>query len=356
MRKHHGALVIRLRYSPGMVIVSWVLSALSTVCAVFPMVAFLTAVWWMDRYDREPVWLVGLTFLWGGIGSILLALAGSTVMQILFAFAFGAATSLTGYNTHWLLAAAGPTVIAPLVEEPSKALFLLFVIWNRHFDNMTDGFVYGAAAGLGFGMTENFMYFVNTSGNMGTWGTTVIIRTFYSAVMHATCTAIVGAGLGWARFRGPFVLLAAGIVGLGSAMGVHALWNGLLTIEEYRFVQDLGVSMLAVNLVIFPMQAGFVFIIFQLCLLEESLNIRRELEEEASNGVIPYEHPAILASWLRRLGQSWLPVGVDQERYVVTATSLAMRKKQVRLMRHRAPDFYKDDVKRLRSQLKKLLA
>ena len=50
-------------------------------------------------------------------------------------------------------------MIAPLIEEPAKALCLLALYRSREFDNATDGFVYGAAAGLGFGMTENFFYF-----------------------------------------------------------------------------------------------------------------------------------------------------------------------------------------------------
>ena len=49
--------------------------------------------------------------------------------------------------------------LAPLIEEPTKAIILFAIVRSRHFDNTTDGFVYGAAAGLGFAMTENFMYF-----------------------------------------------------------------------------------------------------------------------------------------------------------------------------------------------------
>ena len=39
------------------------LIACSVVCAVVPMLVFLATIWWMDRYDREPLWLLGLTFL-----------------------------------------------------------------------------------------------------------------------------------------------------------------------------------------------------------------------------------------------------------------------------------------------------
>ena len=61
---------------------------------------------------------------------------------------------------------AAVLMIAPIVEEIAKALFLLYIISKKDFDNITDGLVYGAAIGLGFGMSENIFYFV-------TYGTTV---------------------------------------------------------------------------------------------------------------------------------------------------------------------------------------
>lgn len=331
---------------------SVLLSLASTICACVPMFVFLALVWWIDRYDREPVWLIGLTFLWGAIGGVVGAVLGSLALDLVLGLTVGLAGSLVGVDTDTLLGAAGPVIVAPLVEEPAKALILLYVMWNRHFDNMTDGFVYGAAAGLGFGMTENLMYFVSVSGDLASWGTTVVIRTFYSAVMHATATAIVGASLGFARFRGCVALPVAGLAGLGLAMGVHALWNGLITLGELGGTNALFV----VDLLLFPLEVLAVLIVFEICLWEEASTIRRELTEEAASGLLPAHHPKILGSWLRRLGRSWVPPGVDHELYVQTATSLAMRKKQVRQMGERAPEFYRDEVDRLRRQLTLILA
>lgn len=328
------------------------LSLASTVCACVPMFLFLGVVWWVDRYDREPVWLIGLTFLWGAIGSVVGAVVGSLAVDFVLSATVGLAGSLIGVETDTLLGAAGPVVIAPLVEEPAKAVILLYVMWNRHFDNMTDGFVYGAAAGLGFGMTENLMYFVSVSDNLGSWGTTVVIRTFYSAVMHATATAIVGASLGFARFRGCLVLPIAGGVGLALAMSVHALWNGLITIGELGGTNTLFM----VDLALFPVEVLAVLIVFEICLWDEAWTIRRELTEEAESGLLPADHPRIIGSWLRRLGTGWVPAGVDHDLYVQTATSLAMRKRQVRQMGARAPEFYRDEVDRLRKQVALILA
>jgi hypothetical protein len=230
---------------------------------------------------------------------------------------------------------------------------LLIVLWNRNFDNSTDGFVYGAAAGLGFGMTENFMYFMTVAftGDAWSWVNTVVIRTLYSGVMHATATSIIGASLGFARFRGCLVLAASGAGGLGLAIGVHMLWNGLITLDTLHGTDGL-LQML--NLMIFPFEVLLLFTVFQACLLHESTTIRRELAEEAALGRIPPEHPNILASWRRRQSRRWLPAGVDHARYVRATTALAMRKRQAKAAGP-SGEFYRDEVERLRRLVEILL-
>ncbi|MBN2798396.1 MAG: PrsW family intramembrane metalloprotease [Deltaproteobacteria bacterium] len=322
---------------------SLILTLLSVVFAVAPMLAFVALVWWMDRYDREPVWLFALTFLWGAIGAVLLALLFNPLVSI---------------PLEWLAPAAwkdavGPVLVAPLVEEPAKALFLLFVLWNRHFDNMSDGFVYGAAAGLGFGMTENFLYFaqVGATGSMGAWLATVVIRTLYSAVMHATASSVVGAAMGWARFRGLLTLVPVALLGLGLAMGIHFLWNGLLTLDP--LVSGEG-RVAGANFFLFPMELLAVFAIFQVSLLDESLSIRRELREEAERGLIDAQTPGVVASWwARTLRSDWVPPGVPRRALLESLTALAKRKRQARLT---GSEFHRDEVVRLRRKLERMLS
>jgi len=307
------------------------------------MVLFVATVWWLDRYDREPIWLVALTFLWGAIGSIAL-----TILSLPFQELALLPISSLGPQAANI---AGSVLLAPLTEEPAKAAFLLVILWSRHFDNVTDGFVYGAAAGLGFGMTENMLYFssISMSGQLGPWLMTLLIRTFYSAVMHATATSIVGAFLALFRFRGAFLLTAAGLCGLGLAMGIHAMWNGLLTLGG-----DQGLGM-ALDLLLFPLELGFIFVIFQICLAHESSVIRQELSSEVNDGLIPKEHPAIAASWRKRHGQDWLAKHVDKAAYLQTLTSLALRKRVLKHVTGHSREFYEDEVLRLRRRVAALL-
>ncbi len=323
--------------------VTTILAALSSVSAVVPMLAFLAIVWFLDRYDREPLWLVAVTFLWGATGAVALGMLGSVI-------------AITGLDLVAPSAVpfAGAVVVAPLFEEPAKALVLLAVLQTRHFDNMTDGFVYGAAAGLGFGMTENFLYFsqIAADGHVALLVQTIVIRTLFSAVMHAMATSVAGAALGAARFRGPLVLAAAAAAGLVGAIAVHAVWNGLLTAEG---LLEANGRLFAADLAILPLELLGLVVVFELCLWDEARTIRRELGDEVRRGTLPSSHPKILASWIRRIGSAWVPRGVDHDRYVRATTQLAMRRKQARLARGPARDYYEQEVDRLRRRARALL-
>jgi RsiW-degrading membrane proteinase PrsW (M82 family) len=332
-------------------LVTFLLVVLSVFAATLPMLSFLALIWWLDRYDREPVWMVALTFAWGALGGAGLSLFGNTLVHFGISLLFGAE------HAAW----AGPVVVAPLIEEPTKAVILLLVATSRYFDNTTDGFVYGAAAGLGFGMTENMLYFYQSSQLAGfdlshgvqSWALTVTVRTFYSAVMHATATAIIGASIGWSRFRPLWAKLTAIPVGLSIAFGIHALWNGMLTLniggldEETRFIA---------NLVIFPLEVLLTFSVFQLSLYAEKRTLLRELAEEARLGVLPAAHVAPLSSYIGRLQTTFHPSRSAQDAYIRAATALAFRKHQARSCSKSRKAEYRNDIDRLRRELQGLLS
>lgn len=321
-----------------------VLSLLSVICASVPMFTFLLIIWYMDRHEREPLWLFFLTFLWGACGAVSFALIGNETFSALLSVVVGPDLADT----------MAATIIAPLVEEPMKALVLFAVMFSRHFDNATDGFVYGAAAGLGFGMTENFFYFLNVaaSGDVFGWMMTVVIRTFFSAVMHACATSCVGAMLGFARFRGWGWKIAALPLGFGFAMGIHALWNGMLTVGD--LTANLG-FMLA-NLGLFIVEFVVLVAVFQLALWEERGTIRRELADEVQHRLVPLAHAKAVGSWLARGKQHWVPKGVPHAQYVKALTTLALRKHQARNSTSSGYAFYSEEVVRLRREVAGLLA
>ena len=35
--------------------------------ALIPTIIYVLFIWWLDRYEKEPLWLLALAFLWGAI-------------------------------------------------------------------------------------------------------------------------------------------------------------------------------------------------------------------------------------------------------------------------------------------------
>ena len=110
----------------------------SALAAIIPMSIYLVLIWKFDRYDREPFKLVFTNYLWGALGAIVLSLLGSVLLT---------AIASLFINDNLQLSRFGAIVVAPIVEEITKGMFLLITITNKKFDNITDGIVYGGAIG-----------------------------------------------------------------------------------------------------------------------------------------------------------------------------------------------------------------
>lgn len=317
---------------------------LSVLAATAPILGYLMVVWWMDRYEREPVRLVGLTYLWGATGAVVLGVAGSLILDLSLSVVFG----ITG-NT-----AIDLVMIAPLVEEVTKGTFLLIVFLGRDFDNTTDGIVYGAATGLGFATTENFLYFVSAyiDTGVGIWVWTVLVRTLFSGVMHCVASATFGAALAYAKFpASPQKRWWFPVCGLLVGMAIHASFNGALLLGG---ATGSRVPVLVAFLGI-PLLAAALASLMQLSLRHESRTIAQELIEESALGIIPEKHLKVLPSYFLRLGSDWLPRSVDKHRYIPLATRLAMRKFQRRRVPESAIPHYNEEITRLRSEIRNVL-
>jgi hypothetical protein len=224
----------------------------------------------------------------------------------------------------------GASIVAPLCEEPSKGLIVYLLLLTRHFDNTTDGLIYGAAAGLGFAMTENFLYFVQTdeAGGMEQWQLVVILRSLFSALMHCAATATFGAILGRFRYRGGLQQwLIAPLVGLALAMTLHAAFNTALV--QSAMQEDEQVAYLGFGLV--PIAAITLFALTMISLGREHRMLAAELRGEAAVGIIPMAHAEILPFHRKRWKSGWLDPRIDKKRYIHAATMLAFRKWQSKL-------------------------
>ena len=233
----------------------------SLLAALIPMSAYLILLWWSDRNEREPFTKVLQHFLWGAIGAVFFGL--------LFSYIFNFSAGLLIVNEH-SRSILGAVVIAPVIEEIVKSVYLLRTYKKNYFDNLTDGLVYGAAIGLGFGMTENLLYFTVYDANFSEWISVVFIRSLFSAVMHAIATAAVGAILAKIKFsskKGNNNLIATGLL---IAIAIHSLWNLSMSFK-YTFI--FGIFFMVLTIL------SFIFL-FKYSIKREMKIIADELRDE----------------------------------------------------------------------------
>ncbi len=312
--------------------------------SVVPMIFYLLIIWLMDRYEREPFWLVSLNFMWGATGAIIFGIIGSIIMGLgvsEFIYQFANQNDAVQLNNI-----AGAVAVAPLVEESTKGIFLLIISLSRQFDGPVDGAVYGGAVGLGFGMTENFLYFMSYGKTVESLLYLIIIRTLFSAVLHCCTQATFGAAIGYAKFKGLLAKMTIIPLGLATAMFMHFTWNLTVSFEQTAL---LGFLFMIFTVIV-------IFTVFQFGVYHEGKIILRELTDESNTtGYIPKEHLKFLPYTSKRYKKGWLPANINQKDYVKSATKLALRKNQVKTLRSNAKIAYQRDVDSLRSRIYSLL-
>jgi len=295
----------------------------SIFAGIIPMLTYLLIIWKMDKYEPEPLKLIAASFIWGAIGAVILSIAGSHIFVLML--------ELFSFNESSLVHSV---IIAPLVEEIAKALFFLFIIFKKDFDNITDGLVYGAAIGLGFGMSENIFYFLIYGTTVEDWIFLVVVRTTFSAVMHGIATAIVGAFFGMAKYSFFKYRYILPFCGLAIASFIHFMWNYSVSFEN-TFYWGFAFILVAA--------ASFISI-FGL-----SLNTERKIIEAELKGEIPDEHITILLTKLRK-NSGWVD---EDERinYIKCSVKLAFRKRQLQQRNQKSGKLIEDDIKKLREYL-----
>ncbi|MEA1925317.1 MAG: PrsW family intramembrane metalloprotease, partial [Candidatus Altiarchaeota archaeon] len=265
---------------------------LSLTAAYAPVILYAAFVWWLDRYEREPISLILLAFLWGALGSFVISL----VLELLI----HQPLNILMHSDEKTLSILSFT-LAPAIEEVSKALLLFLLFFYYNFDNVTDGIVYGAIVGFGFSASENMLSFFAIYFSTGTaaWLSTILFRVMLTSLAHGVFTAMVGAGLGLVkttRFRkeghlGSFIIPLT----LLAAIGMHSLFN-----LSALFMQYISPMFILVNLSLVLAGVTVLLLVMFIVLEQESSSIRRELLPELENGFITEGEYNIIPHYLKR--------------------------------------------------------
>ena len=259
----------------------------SVLAAALPVLVYVGLIYWADRYEKEPWWLLSAAFLWGAIPAAVLAIALNAIFSAPF----------------YLLLDSGPAdllsggLIAPVVEETAKALVLFAILffWRHELNSLLDGMIYGAMVGMGFAMVENVLYYVSAfqDGGQAAWNGLVVVRGLVFGLNHALYTSLTGLGIAAARLSpNLFVRLTAPLLGLAAAIGLHAFHNvAMYSGGALGFLAGLtfdwgGVALTALIIV--------------LALYQERLWMKRYLAEEVGLGTLTADEYDLVRSAARR--------------------------------------------------------
>jgi protease PrsW len=350
--------------------------AASSVLSLAP----LAVLWWLDRRERESPWLFAIAFLWGGVIASWLSMPLNTLILIgieQWVAQHPEVTQMLGADAARMI---GAPIAAPLVEETAKGvgLVLLFLLLHAEFDNMRDGFVYGALVGAGFNWVESALYIAQGYEQFGDapWGLQLGARyALFGLGGHVLFSGLFGAFLGLARQMSSGWRWLVPFAGLLLAMASHALNNVLplvgtliqgadgtpppQTIEApptVGFVEAF-LSASLMNLVVF---LPFVLLIGWMLVRSgrwEREVIRSELAGEPPDVVAAEERPAIerdSAFRTRRIDRLHPRASAGLVRL---QHELAFRKRRVRL-RRRDPEVdplvarWRVEIRRLRATLR----
>lgn len=289
-----------------------------------PMLLYGLILWWFDRYEKEPLGLLMVAFLWGAIPAALF----SIIAQLVFNVPISALAPYGGVEADLLFAG----LIAPITEEPFKglALLLLLLFFRREIDSPMDGILYGGLVGFGFAATENLLYFYGELGSSGLGGLLELafLRAVLFGLNHALFTGCTGLGIALARMSPRWsVKVIAPLLGLGAGITLHAIHNTGATLSTSTCLPLLG-----------SIAADWIGVLALVAILlwatsREQNWIRRYLADEAQAGFISRQDYWVIQSYWRRVGQRaqallrgdftrWWQLG----RYYRLATELAFNK------------------------------
>jgi len=296
-----------------------------TILAVVPMLLYATVLWWLDRYEKEPLGLIAAAFLWGAVPAVIFSFIAQLILDIPLSY-------LVRPGLGADLVTAG--LVAPLTEEPFKALALLLLLlfFRREIDSPLDGILYGGLVGFGFATTENALYFLRAFDMGGVAGTLrlAFFRALLFGLNHALFTGCTGLGVALVRTSPRWLVrILAPASGLGAGMTFHALHNigatlagGVGWLLLFSLASDWGgvVALLAVIL---------------WASLRERAWIVRYLREEVQAGTIDVHDYQVIQSYWRRVGERgrallrgdlsrWWRLG----RYYRLATELAFARRR----------------------------
>lgn len=192
--------------------------------SILPGFLICLLVYLRDKYNREPVGLLLMSFLLGMVAAVPCIFIETAASRFL------GRTMMEAEIPSYLAIIFQSFLVIGLSEEGVKFFMLRNVCFRlRSFDEPFDGIVYSVMVSMGFATIENAGYVFMHGFNTG------IMRMFLSVPAHAAFAVIMGYYVGLAKFslaKRRYYLL----VGFLLAVFFHGLYDSFLFLAENKTI------------------------------------------------------------------------------------------------------------------------
>jgi len=211
------------------------------VLAFLPPIIYAIWIRNTERYNRQRFIPMFLCFIWGATIAIVASIVLELILHVSIYISFE-----EGNRLSLLLV----LFIAPFAEELTKPLALRLKTVKKNLNELEDGLIFGAVAGLGFSATENLLYGRSFLPE-GLWFFLILmsIRSVGGCLLHASATALTGYGYGKSILRGKSFLRV--IPYFVVAVFIHAFYNFLVSFDRIGLASGLLLALIFVILTIY---------------------------------------------------------------------------------------------------------
>jgi RsiW-degrading membrane proteinase PrsW (M82 family) len=183
--------------------------------AIAPVTVVILYIYFKDKYEKEPIKIVAISFLLGATVSIILTFTLGYIASSLVPL-----TDVKSISQQFIKA----FFTVALVEEFSKYIIVRFYAQKKNeFNEPFDGIVYAVMVSMGFAALENILYTYQYGFGVG------VTRAFTAVPAHATFGVIMGYFIGKAKFSNNSIKL--NLLGLLFATLFHGSYDFFLFIN-----------------------------------------------------------------------------------------------------------------------------
>ena len=149
--------------------------------SISPGIFIMSLIYYLDEYDKEPLWLLAIAFIFGAMNLHL----DVDILDFLF-------NSINVENN--LIRFGEEALSVSITEELLKFLVVILILYpNKNFDEPFDGIVYAVFVGMGFATAENLAFVMQGSASLA------ILRMLSAVPAHFVFAVIMGYYLGKAK-------------------------------------------------------------------------------------------------------------------------------------------------------------